>query len=319
MTSLNKKLISTAILIAIAGFFIYYIYNNLSDFKQLTFANPFYLIALILLFLVSYIFISIITKNLLHPFGIHLKKLEVFALSIATGFYNLITPFRGGAIIRAKYLKEKYSFSYSDFLATLSASYVLVFFIGSFLGIISIFWIYFSEEIFSYILFIIFLGIFIPMLLIILFSPKIPESKNKWINQFVNIINGWNKIKNNKRIILITSIFTLFQLLIWAFMFYLQFGVFGFEITFAKALFFASLGNISLLISITPANLGITEAITIFSANTIGITPLQSLPITILGRAVQMIVLFILGPIFSIILLKHKPKLGENKSEGEKL
>jgi uncharacterized protein (TIRG00374 family) len=303
--SILKKTIGIIIIAIIFGFFAYYIYNHISDFKQLTLVNPIYLAVLVVLFLISYTFIGVVTKTLLHPFNIKLKKLEAFAISITTGFYNLITPFRGGAMIRAAYLKKKHAFSYSDFIATLSASYVIIFFIGSLLGLSSILIIYLTEKIFSSILFFIFLGIFLPMLCIILFSPKVPESKNKFLNKFINVINGWHLIKNNKKVILVTSLATLINLLIGTLMIYLQFKVFGFDIPLAKALFLTSLGNISLLISITPANLGITEAITIFSANTIGITPVQSLPVTLLGRAIQMATLFILGPIFSIHLLKN--------------
>jgi uncharacterized protein (TIRG00374 family) len=310
--SLIKRIIGIIIVAIIFGFFAYYIYTHISDFKQLTLVNPFYLLVLVVLFLISYTSIGVVTKTLLHPFNIKLKKLEAFAISITTGFYNLITPFRGGAMIRAAYLKRKHAFSYSDFIATLSASYVIIFFIGSLLGLISVLSIYFSEGIFSSILFFIFLGIFLPMLCIILFSPKISESKNKFLNKFIHVINGWHLIKNNKKVILTTAIATLINLLIGTLMIYLQFKVFGFEITFAKSLFLTSLGNISILISITPANLGITEAITVFSANTIGITPIQSLPVTLLGRAIQMTTLFVLGPIFSVILFKHKPK-GEEK------
>ena len=90
--------------------------------------------------------------------------------------------------------------------------------------------------------------------------------------------------------------------------------VFGIEINYLSALFLASMGSLGILVALTPAGLGVSEAIIVFSALTIGISPIQSLSVAILGRAISFLVLFILGPIFSIILLRNKPKV-EGKNE----
>jgi uncharacterized protein (TIRG00374 family) len=266
------------------------------------------LLPLILLFIINYLFVGIITKNLLQPLNVKLSFIEAFKLSIVTGFYNLITPFRGGMAVRAVYLKKKHNFTYTNFLATLAASYILIFLVASILGLISVYLIYTSEKIFSQILFLIFLGAFISMTFTIIFSPKIPLTKYKFINKFIEVINGWHLIKNNKKVIFSVVFFSLIQTLLTSFMVYLQFNVFGIEITFAKCIFLSAIGVFSLLVGITPANLGIGEAITVFSALTIGITPVQSLSVAILGRLISFSVLFILGPIFSYQLLRNKPK-----------
>ena len=309
----TKKLISISVLIVLALLLAYYIKTTLSDFKKLTLVNPLFIIILIILFIFSYFTIGLITKNLLKPLNVKLKGIEAFALSIVTGFYNLITPFRGGMATRAVYLKKKHDFSYTNFLATLAASYILVFLIASFLGLLSTYLIYLSEGIFSWILFLIFLGLFLSLSFIVIFSPKFQETRYNFINNFIKVINGWHLIKDDKRIIFIVSFLTLIQLLIGTLMLYLQFKVFGIEIDLIKCLFLVSIGNISMLFAITPANLGVGEAITVFSASTIGITAIHSLSATILGRAISFLVLFILGPIFSYILLKHNPKKQENE------
>ncbi len=309
-----KTSLSIGILISIVTLFIYYIIKHISDFKQLSLVNPFYLVILLALFIFTYFLISLVTKNLLKPLGVRLKNFEAFALSIVTGFYNLITPFRGGMATRAIYLKKKHDFSYTEFLSSLAGMYVIAFLIASFLGLLSTYLIYLTEDIFSPILFMIFLGIFLPLLLIVIFSPKLPETKNNFINRFIKVINGWHTIKNNKRIIFIISSLTLIQLLIGSLMIYLQFQVFGIEINFIKCIFLTSIGSLSLLIAITPANLGVGEAVTVFSALTIGITATQSLSVVLLGRAIQFLVLFILGPIFSYILLNNKPNQNASKN-----
>src|SRR3989344_3891094 len=299
-----KKILSVAILLALVALAIFYLQRNIEDFKQLTIKNPHFLIAIALIFLITYIFISIVTTTLLRPLGVNIGKIESFALSIVTCFYNLITPFRGGMAARAVYLKKRYNFAYVDFLATLSASYVLIFLVASVLGIISTLVIYFKTEVFSWVLFFIFLVVFLGGLFIIILSPKFKETKNKWLDRFIKVINGWHLIKHNPKIITLTIIITFVQLLLSTLMLYLQFLTFGIEISFASVLFLSAIGNLSILIGITPGNLGISEAITVFSAATIGITPAESLSAALLGRAASLVVLFILGPIFSWALMR---------------
>ena len=146
------------------------------------------------------------------------------------------------------------------------------------------------------------------MSFIIIFSPRAPYTKYNWINKFVKVINGWHLIREKKRVIFTVTLLSCTQLLLSSFMLYLQFQVFGFHISFINALFLSSLGSLGILIAVTPANLGISEAIAVFSALTLGIPASQSLSVALLGRVIQIIVLFILGPICSYLLLKKSPQ-----------
>ncbi|MDP1728798.1 MAG: lysylphosphatidylglycerol synthase transmembrane domain-containing protein [archaeon] len=310
-----KKLLSYSLLAIILLLFIRYIYGHLADFKQIALVNPLWLIPLIALFLMNYYLIGIQTNILIEPLGVKLRKMETFMLSIITGFYNLITPAKGGMLVRAAYLKKKHKFTYTNFLASLAGMYVLTFFIASLFGLLSLFFIHQTTESFNWIILSVFLGVFFPLLFIILFSPNFPETKNKFINKFIKVANGWNLIRKNKKVVSICIFVTLITLLIGAFSIIISYHIFGINISFVSALFLACIGSLSLLVQLTPGNLGVGEAIAVFSALVIGITPAQSLPVAILGRIVQMIVLFILGPIFSYKLLKHQPQLADKRKK----
>jgi len=303
-----KKTISYGILTILLVLFVKYLLNHLDDFKQIALINPLWLIPLIAIFLLNYFFISIQTKVLIEPFGIKLKNFEVYMLSLVTGFYNVITPAHGGMGVRAVYLKKKHNFTYTNFLASLAGMYVLTFFIGSLFGLISLFFIWEIYHIFNFIVFLVFSALFFPLLGIIIFSPEIKETKNQFINKFIKVANGWNLIRKNKKIVLTCLSVTFASLIVNLFSTILYYKIFGININFIQSLFLNSFGTISLLIQITPGNLGVSEALAVFSASILGISPTDSLSVAILGRIVQMIVLFILGPIFSYRLLKHKPK-----------
>src|SRR3989344_535422 len=263
-----KSLITTIILLILALLLAFYIKNNLSDFSSLSLVSPYLIIFLIILFIFNYFILGLLTKYLISPLNVKIGFFESFQIAVVTGFYNLITPFRGGMAARAVYMKT-----------------------GEF----------------NIIIFFVFLITFLGMISIIIFSPRLPKTRSSFINKFINVVNGWTLIKNNKKIILVISILTLIQTFVSALSGYLSFHVFGIEISFIEALFLTSIGTISIIIAVTPANLGIGEAIGVFSALTLGITPAQSLTVAVLGRAISFITLFIMGPVFSYKLIHHKP------------
>jgi uncharacterized protein (TIRG00374 family) len=275
--------------------------------------NAWLIVLLVVFFAVNLFFTSMINLELLKPLGVRIRQGESFGLSVVTGFYNLITPFRGGMAARAVYLKKKYDFAYVHFLATLSAVYVLVFMVSASLGLISTWWIYHATGMFSLVIFLIFLVVFVGVMGIAFFSPKFPGARNRWVNRFVKVINGWHLIKRNKRVIVVTLVVTLIQTLLSALTTMLSFRVFGWNVGFVECIFLSAISGIGLLIAITPGSLGISEAIMVFSAMTIGIDATQSLAVAILARLVSVVVLFVLGPIYSYVLLR-----GENEKKVKK-
>lgn len=301
-----RKIASVAILIVTAVLLAYYIYNNQSDFSQIRLTNPYLLIILVLFNILGIYFNSIMLNVLMEPFGIKLKKLESFGVSSISSFYNLIMPFRGGMAARAIYLKQKHEFPYVHFLATLSAIYVIIFFVGSISGLISMLYIYVYYKIFNLIIFSLFLGFFLFLSGIIVFSPKIPEPKNNILNKIAKVINGWHLIRKNKKVIMVVTFNTIFMLILGAIGTIISYYTIGVHISFFKALFIASIGSISVLVAITPGNIGIGDAIGIYSATVIGVGLTESVAANIIGRAVGFISILIVGPVFSWWLMKGR-------------
>ena len=303
----KKQIFGLAVLIILIIWLVIYLYNHVEDFKQLSLVSPKLIFVLIVIFLINYLITGIMTIELLRPLNIRLGIKEAFSISIMTGFYNLITPFRGGIAARALYLNKKHSFSYTDFMAALSANYVLVFLVASIIGLISSLILFLETQTFNLIILLAFIGTAIPLTAIVLSSREIPYTNYKMINFVIRIANGWHIIRRNKRVIIINVLLTIVQITLGAYSSILLFKVFGVSLSFIQGLFLASIGTLSLIISITPAGLGIGEAVTVFSALTLGITPIQSLSAALLGRGLSILVLFILGPISTYFLLRAKP------------
>ena len=287
---------------------VYYIKNHVQDFKQITLVNPIYIAYFVIINLLLSLTNGLVIRYLLAPFKVRLMFKEWFGLSIITTFYNMITPFRGGSIARASYLKKKHGFSYAHFLSTLLGISVINVMAASLMGIISMILMYVRFRIFNLLVLVIFSAFFIPTFLILAFSPTLNEKKNRIINNLIRIINGWHRIRKDRRLVSIVSLVITVQLLLGVINTIFIYGMFDVHIDFIKSMFLVSVSYFGNFISVTPGILGVSEAAQIFSALVIGIIPAQSITAVILGRLISMITLFVLGPMFSYILLKGLPR-----------
>jgi uncharacterized membrane protein YbhN (UPF0104 family) len=301
----QRRLLSAAVLAITVGGLVYYAVTNWGDFENLTLASPIFIVPTIPLLLLRYLMIGLTTRELMRPLGLKLGVAEATALSIMTGFYNVVLPFRGGVATKAVYLKTRYGFSYTNSLATLSASYILTLLISSLLGLATLLLTYSSTGFASGVLLLAFGGIFVGLVFVVLFSPKIPETRFGWINRGVHVINAWDVIKQNRRLILVTSVLTLLQALALSADTLLLFKVFGVAVPFGKCIFMDSVGSLAQLIQVTPAGLGVNEALLVFSTQAIAVLPADALAMALLGRAVGFAVLAAAGPLTANLLLRN--------------
>lgn len=302
-----KKISSLSVLFLLLGIMLAYLYFHWEDFRALKFVSPLLIIFLALLLLLNFFILGLSNKILLKPLHIHLGVMEATTMSLMTGFYNLITPFKGGLAARAVYLNKKHQSSYADFVSATSVYYLILFLVASFVGIISTLFILLKYHNFNFAIFAVFLLMFIALFTLFSFNRKLPYGKSRIINLIISVINGYQIIRKDSSAIRLSIILATVQISVSAIMLTLQFKVFGNEIDFITALFLVSIGSLGVLVSITPSGLGITEAITVFSALSLGIQPVESLSAALLGRVVSILVLFIFGPISSYLLLRAKP------------
>ncbi|OGH05965.1 MAG: hypothetical protein A2W22_03490 [Candidatus Levybacteria bacterium RBG_16_35_11] len=302
----KKFLIQLIALLIFAFWFGFYFYKNLNEFSQLKVVSPIYFFPLSLLLVLFLATNGLVLKYLLEPFNIKLKFKEWFGLSVINSMGNYLTPFKGGAVVRAIYLKKLHKFSYSHFLSTLAGIYIIVFLVNSFIGILTLILLQYFLGIFNLLIFTIFLVLFLLLLTLIIFSPKVKETKYYFVNKLVSVINGWHLIKSNKKSVFITIFVSLTNVLIIVFAMVLEFYIFGAKISLLKALFLSIVSSLSLFISITPGSLGVKETLLMFTAETINVSTPQVLAISILDRFVGLIIILIFGSIFSYILFKSK-------------
>ncbi len=309
---INKTVRISATVLVVVIFLIYFLLNT-ENFKPLLDANYYLLTIAALAYVGGVITNGFFIKFILEPFKKLIATAEAFYVSVISSIGNFFAPAGTGFGIRAVYLKKKHGLAYSEFISTLSGNYVLVFLVSSFAGLVSLLALkqHFGAQ--WLVLFVLFLGMFAGTLLISLFRFQLPEATTPKYSQanflsrnIYRVVNGWGKIASNKELMLKLLGLTLVNLTLTVIIYWAIIHSIGLSIGPAALLLFSVLGSLSIFVNITPANLGIKEAIYIFSASILGFSVGEMVLIVLLDRGVQFAVLLALWMYISSTRTKEK-------------
>ncbi len=302
---IENRTYSIIVLLLVAIALLAYLYYHPQALTLLTNASIINIISLIIIRIFFQIISGLILRDFVSIFGTVLKFKEWFGLSIITTMGNYISPFSGGMIARAAYLKYRYAFSYAQFTSLLAASYLIFFWAVGFVGLISSL----TSEITSILMWRVGLFFFIILLLssLLILLPPIKISYRNPLIQFINkAIDGWTLIRNDKTLLFKLTLYSLTSIFLNGLSFWLAFiSLTNIQFSF-KTIFLISLLSIfSFLFNLTPSNLGIQEAIVSLASVIFGIGTSIGLMASLLIRATSLIPIFTLGPIFSLILTRE--------------
>ena len=162
---------------------------------------------------------------------------------------------------------------------------------------------YFIYGIFNIWFIAVFCGIFVGMLALIFLNISF-KSKNFLIQKINRIITGWRIIAGKRKVLFKLSMNTLLTFIAQAIIIQFTFRGLGLEIPFIKALFMTVMSLLVVFVNITPGSLGLSESLYVISGTGLGISPGSSLLVALVIRAINTLVLVILGPIANYLLLK---------------
>jgi uncharacterized membrane protein YbhN (UPF0104 family) len=94
----------------------------------------------------------------------------------------------------------------------------------------------------------------------------------------------------------------------------LAFQGFGEPVSFLSVLVISLFSYFSILINITPSNLGISEATITLASTLLGTSAGAGLTVSLLIRATTILVVFTLGPIYSYLLTRELTAVPANEA-----
>lgn len=237
-------------------------------------------------------------------FQLNLPFREWFGLSVVNTAGNLLMPMRAGAVSNAVFLKRRYNFSYTNFISVISATYVLTFWLNALVGILALLTMWFWSQLFFWTIFLVFLGLFLGLSIVMIFNPKCPEVAHPLLHKIYAGFNTWQTIKGQPRLLVMVSLITLINLMATSIGTWAQFLALGISLPIASCFILSIFSNLSLLVSLTPASLGIREAFSGFSAAMINVPVPQAIAASVIDRFLLFSVSFLLSLYFFNYLSK---------------
>lgn len=298
MTKAGRLTLTLIVLVIFSGYLIL----NLEQFKLLLHLNWYLLLVIAIGYILNIASSGLFTKIILKPFNKHIAMKESVYVSLISSVGNFFAPAGAGFAFRAAYLKKRHNLQYSDYIATLYGNYIIVFLVNALFGLVALYLLREKGGSQLVMLAMIFGGIFCVSLILSL--VKIPskllerDMRNKYVGKIAKILlqmlDGWNNIVANRKLmakltLLIICNFALSMLLTKA-----EVAALHLTIGFPALILFTVLSSLSLFVSITPANLGVKEAIYVFSASVIGFSTPEILSISLVDRGTLFLVLVIL-------------------------
>ncbi len=252
-------------------------------------------------------------NTLMRHLGRSLPVWEWLGLAAVTHFYNLFMPLRGGMAIRAWYLKKKHNFSYAHFAAIQGGFQVIVLMSAGVMGLVGMGGVAMARpEVAGEPLFIpiaVFFALSTAFLGYLLFARsflKEPAGKGKWRRRIWRIADGWDRIRTNRWQVGLICVIALGQReakgVLWMVIFYCL----GVPIGLSGGLFLAGIGMFSMVIMVLPGNLGVEDAVTVFSAHLIGVPLETAVAAALLARMLNMAAALAMGPISNYLLFKRR-------------
>jgi len=297
-----RKIIYVLTFIGIAVF-LYFKWEELSSILRL---NWIVVTLLLILALTALLFNSTYFHAAIKLFGVNLKVNESLGLTVLNTMYSYLMPAKTGIVFRAYYLKIKHNFPYQSNITFLIGNLIVSGMVSLVLSNIVSFTYWQSGELSDSLFYgLIILTIASFCILYLLDKVKFPRDqlKSRILIFIKSSITDVRTFKTNKRLLYYTILAQLLLLIISAIRLYVTFKVLGFDVDFLRVLTVQILLNFSLIISITPGNLGIKEGIIAFSAAFLSVSVDEALLVAIIDRAALMIIIFLLGIYYSHTLL----------------
>lgn len=294
----TSKQLSILITTAVLAIFVIYFFTNSPKFQPLLDVNMFLLLIIAAGNILGVFINGLFTKAVLRLFNKHIHILESFYVSLISSVGNFFAPVGAGFGFRAIYLKRKHGLAYKDYISILSGNYIIVFLVNSFFGLSALYLLRDRNDGQYGILVAIFGAIFVMSLALsfIKLSTRIAEKqKNRYIKPLVNnlakVIQGWNYIVSHRKLMLQLIALTTLNFILTAGITFTIVRSLHFSIDLGPLMLFSALGSLSLFINITPANLGIKEAVYLFSSGVLGFSTAQILSIALIDRGVMFLAL----------------------------
>ena len=277
---------------------ILYFWIDKSSLKLLLNVNLLTISVALLLAMLIYFTSGLELYFIRKQFGVSLNLVDIVLLPIVGNLWSFVFPFQGNLLFTTLFFKQKYNMKVSE---SFSISIYLYLITLCFTGLFGLLFAFYYKMLFTW------LGLFS---LIFLLNPIfvyiagqmskiIGQTQIKVLNKIqtfiTSIIDNTGKLWQDLRftiIILTINLIRIFLSIVW---FYWISKSLGFNLSFVAVGLISLIMSVSIIIKITPDNLGVAQVIAGSFMGLVGAPSQQAVMITLFASATTMILIFTIG------------------------
>ena len=282
-----RRGLPVALTVVILGWGIWYIIRQPDQLAAIGRLSRGWIAVLFSLSIVKLAAMGALTKFALSSLGIELSLMEWFGLSAVSAMGNYLTPFRGGAAVRAVYLKSRHHLSYPLFISTLLTVNILAFSASAALGFLAALGMYVWYGFLDTVMMAVFILLLcLPGVVFSLaramprFSPRLSECRGtaswrgaffsrvgSWVVEILSrIVEGWQIVSAHSATLLMLIAVSIANACVTLLMIHFSFTAFGARLPLLESLMLGSLYMTSGMIPITPSGLGVAEVVMVLAS-----------------------------------------------------
>lgn len=233
-------------------------------------------------------------------FRVRLAPVEAFNVAVSNAFYNIITPMKGGLAVKGMYLCQVREMSWQEYAASLAITQSLATATSLGLAILVVLWF----RIVDYgVLAVLAVAALAVLLIAVRFRDSIAEQLMR--RRFIATIAGpCLAALGQPRLLLRFTLWHILFLGLITLRLYFVFSIFVPEIELWQVLLIQSVITATLVISVTPANIGVQEGMVAIAATIFSIDPATAVVASLVERAFLLLIILPTGAVVSTMLMR---------------
>ncbi len=306
--SWKKYILPLVLTILILGGIIFYLLNNIEQYRQLFSFNKLSLMQLMGLALLTIFTNGGINFFLYRSLGLDISYPECVGVSAVNSLGNQLPIPGGGLVVTSLFMKRFFKLDYFKYLSSALALYILSVSVNGLISLfVLVYWALVKEMSVPAILFLGYGGMSAVPLVFLLPIEKL-QLPEKWKRRREQAMLGWTVFRHNKKFAIALLGIQIFNMFILVLEFKLAFSMFSQVISFGQGVLFATSNILTQLVSITPDAVGVRETLIGGIASLLGFELGTSVLSVTLIRLVVFPVILIVGLIFLIIFRRKLKK-----------
>ncbi|WES66185.1 lysylphosphatidylglycerol synthase transmembrane domain-containing protein [Microbacter sp. GSS18] len=294
-----RTAVSAVVAAVLLGAIAWYVWQNWSQFSEIRLTQPWALGVAGVFVLANAYAIGSVTQAAIAPHGVDLARSELFGLAILTRFTNQFLPSYVGATIRATYLKRAHDVTYAKFSSSFLVSNILQLVVT---GVLAVLVLLLMGSDISLLGSFVVAGVAVAVVTVVMaFFPakrlgeRLAASRprgrlrRRVADRLADALTGYAVVRAEPRTFTSSLLWILVAVTTSSVVYICLYASLGQAQDIAGIVFVAIVAGWGVVLSLTPAGIGVREGIMMISAGIVGLPIAPTVVVALLMRIVTIV------------------------------